>query len=410
MPLDISLAGTAIPTDPGALKDFRADLNLAFQLDSTFAPWLNQSLDKLPASDAKSAISYTSAAATWSPLGSGVTFGLQGGASGSLEVLIAGELLSYTDGLDAPQAAAIAAPDGTAYLKLMLGFTISGNAAGAYSGGAYGVKAATSAAAVYEITFCKAFDPSTKLLHALSQIFQSFVLPLHPATLKNMERGDYLLYAFDGNLHLSFGAYAGLSRVLYAGQSSADVMQSFSSPLATLSASTRPTITLGATLDFALAYTTRFEALLSKAAGVARLHLFRAASTTSATTFKAGLTFDGNTSASITSHLQAVSDGFVKSAGSASPAAAAALTHVLAQSGAVAEVNKYVRGGERQAHQLAASHERYAGQSPGRSRKHRASATMLAGYDFDPRSTRPMTKPGTSPSRETLCRRYRPVP
>ena len=124
MPLDISLGGTSIPTDSSALGDLRADLNLAFKLDSTLEPMLSETLDKVPASAAKSAIAYTSPAASWSPLGSAVTFGLQSGASGSLEIVTAGDLLSYTDGLDAPKAQSIAAPAGVICIKLTLGFNL----------------------------------------------------------------------------------------------------------------------------------------------------------------------------------------------------------------------------------------------------------------------------------------------
>jgi hypothetical protein len=61
---------------------------------------------------------------------------------------------------------------------------------------------------------------------ALAESFTAFVLPFHAETLQQMCNGDLLQYAFDGNLHLAFGAYAGLDKVLYAGQSSVDVLHS----------------------------------------------------------------------------------------------------------------------------------------------------------------------------------------
>ena len=276
-------------------------------------------------------------------MGSAVTFGLQGGASGVLEIVTAGDLLAYTDGLNAPQTQTVAAVAGTAYVRLTLGFSLAGNAAGTYSGGAYGVKAGGSAATVYGITFAKAFAPSTTVRDAIAQTFAAYTLPLHPATLRNLSDGDLLLYRFDGNVHLSFGAYAGLSKVLYAGQSSVDVVQSFGSPLATLSVATKPTVTLGATLDFALAYATEFEALLEKGAGVARMHLFRSSASSSSTTLKAGMTFDGNTTTLMTSHVQTVVGSLVNAAGSGGAGAQAAMTQVLSQTGAVAEVDKYLK-------------------------------------------------------------------
>ena len=342
MPLNVVVSGTSIPTEPAALKDLRADLNLAFALDTTLLPLLATTLDKVPASSTRSVVSYTSPALSWSPEGSAVTFGLQGGASGVLEIVTAGDLLTYTDGLNAPETQSVTAVAGTAYVRLTLGFSLAGNAAGTYSGGAYGVKAGGSAATVYNITFAKAFASSTTVRDAIAQTFEAYTLPLHPATLRNLNDGDFLLYRFDGNVHLSFGAYAGLSKVLYAGQSSVDVVQSFGSPLARLSVATKPTVTLGTKLDFALAYATQFEALLSKSAGLARMHLFRASTSGSSTTLKAGMTFDGNTTALITPHVQTVADSLVHAAGSAGALAQEALKQVLSQTGAVAEIDKYL--------------------------------------------------------------------
>ncbi len=342
MSFDVTIAGTTIPTNVTALKSFQNALNLAFSLDSTLISLLDTALGKVPSSASKSSITFTSPAASWNPGGGPVQFGIQGGAAGTLEVVTSGDLVSYTDGLDSPQQKSITVAANIAYVKLSLNFTISANASANYSGGAYGVKSALDTSATYAITFCKEFDPSTLVRTAIAQTFESFVLPFHIDTLTQMSDGDYLLHEFDGNLHLSFGLYAGLDQVLYAGQSSVDIRQTFGSPLATLSAQTKPEITLGATLDFSFQYATRFEALLSKTGGTARLHLFRSANATSSATLKAGLTFDANTSASITSHAQTVQDSLVKTAGGAGSAGGAALDQVLKSTNAVSEIDKYV--------------------------------------------------------------------
>src|SRR5579872_2222430 len=213
MSFSVTIPGVTIPTDASALKSFQDDLNLAFHLDSTFSSLLTTELSKVPPNASKSAVSYTSPAKSWKPGGGPVTFGLQGGAGGALEIVTSGDLLSYTDGLDSPQPQAVPVAANTAYLKLTLNFSISANASGNYSNGPYGVKSALDASAQYAITFCKAFPPSTLVGGAIAQTFESFVLPLHKDTLTLMSGGDYLLYEFDGNLHLSFGAYAGLDRV-----------------------------------------------------------------------------------------------------------------------------------------------------------------------------------------------------
>ena len=342
MSFDVTIAGTAIPTNVGALKSFQNVLNLAFSLDSTLVSLLDSALSNVPSNSSKSTIAYTSPAASWNPGGGPVQFGLQGGATGTLEVVTSGDLVSYTDGLDSPEQKSISATANIAYMKLTLKFTISANVSANYSGGTYGVKSSLDSSDTYAISFCKAFTPSTLVRTAIAETFESFVLPLHKDTLAQLSDGDHLLYEFDGNLHLSFGAYTGLDQVLYAGQSSLDVLQTFGSPLATLSASTKPEITLGATLDFSFQYATRFETLLSKFGGTARVHLFRSTSAATATTLKAGLTFDANTSASITSHVETVQGSLVKAAGGTGTAGGTAIGQVLSSTNAVTEINKYV--------------------------------------------------------------------
>jgi len=221
----VTIAGAAIPTDAGALKSFEKNLNLAFDLDSTLSSLLDSTLADVPADKAKTAFGYKGPATAWNPGRGPVKFGLQSGAGGTLQVVTSGDLVSYMDGLESPQKKSVPVPSGTAYVSLTLRFNISANAAGSYSGGAYGVKAALNTAETYAVTFCKAFTPATNVRAAIAQTFESFVLPLNQDTLSFLNDNDYLLHEFDGNLHLSFGAYAGLDKVLYAGRGCADVFR-----------------------------------------------------------------------------------------------------------------------------------------------------------------------------------------
>jgi hypothetical protein len=384
MSFDVTVAGKSLPTDASALKSFRADLNLAFHLEEALTALLETPVGRVPASASKTSVTYDGPAASWSPGGGPVQFGLQGGASGALEIVNTGALISYTDGLDSPQQKSIAVPPNVAYLKVTLNFNISANASASYSGGSYGVTAALDASAAYAISFCKAFSPDTLLGAAIGQAFQSFVLPLHKDTLAQMSDGDFLLHEFDGNLHLSFGAYAGLDQVLYAGQSSVDVLKTFGSPLATLSGGVQPEIKANVSLDFAFQYATKFEALFSKASGMARLHLFRSQTATTAATLKAGLTFDGNVTASITSNAQTVGDSIVKAAGGASALGGQAIKSVVgAASGEVGkyvnEVNDKLTSWLNRANGIQANLQAAIETSNAR--------TVLAGYDFDLSST-----------------------
>jgi hypothetical protein len=267
-----------------------------------------------------------------------VNFGLTGNASGTFEIVLTGDLVPYTDGLDNPKQTSVPVPPHKAYTRLALNFSITASVSGSvsYSGGAYGVKGSASSADTYTITFCKAFDPSTSVESAIGLTFQSFVLPLNSATMTLLDSGDYLLNEFDGNLNLSFGAFAGIDQVLYSGQSSADVLSVNKSPLATLSAQIKPEIKADVELDFTFQYATKFEALVSKIGTTGKLHLFRSSKADATTSLMAGLTFDGNTSAKIQSNAQTVANSLANSAGVGSEA----VTQVT--SGAVAEINKGV--------------------------------------------------------------------
>ena len=338
MSFDVSLAGTAIPTDLAALQSFPADKDLAFSLSATLQLLLNSTLAQVPAEKATTTVTYTSSAASWTP--GPVTFGLQGGIVGTLQVVQSGELIAYTDGLETQTQVSVTAAANTAYLKLALNFNLSGNATANWSGGAYGVKSSLDASAKYMITFCKAFDPSTKVIDALGAVFTGFVLPFHARTLDQMKSNDLLLHEFDGNLHLAFGAYAGFDKVLYAGQSSADVLQVQGNPLATLQGKASPEVKANVALDFSYQYATRFEALLSKLDGAARLHLFKSATSTTSTTLSAGLKFDGNASASVTGHQDTLAASLATAAGGAATPAGMAVQAAL--SSASAEVAKYL--------------------------------------------------------------------
>lgn len=303
MPLDLTVAGVPIPTSSDLTKDLLRDAATAFALGANLQNMLDSPLSTVPASASKATIGYASGTASWKPSGGPVEFTLQGGASGSLEIINSGTLITYTDGLDSPKQASIPVPPHASYVCVVLNFNISAGVAGTYSNGPYGVKAALNTKDSYQIKYCKRFDPSTPVRDAIAQSFQDFMLPLHGGTLQGMSEGDFLLYEFDGNLHLSFGAYVGLERIFYAGQLAADVKASANAPLMNFNIAAKPTMKAAASLDFSFQYATMFEALLSRPAGGANMHLFRSSKRDSSVTGSIGLTFDANVTASITPHL-----------------------------------------------------------------------------------------------------------
>jgi len=338
MSFDVSVAGTAVPTDFTALKSFRDDLNLAFGLDKMLSSFLEGPMSGVPSTAAASRVSYTSPSASWNPADGPVTFGLSGSASGKFEIVLGGDLVPYTDGLDNPKKTSVPVPPHTAYTRLTLNFSITAQVSGSgnFSGGAYGVKGSASSTDSYAITFCKAFDPSTPVKTAIGLTFQSFVLPLNADTMRLLDSGDYLLHEFEGNLNLSFGAFAGVDKVLYSGQSSADVLSVNGSPLATLSVQTKPEIKADVELDFTFQYATKFESLVSRIGTTGKLHLFRSSKADATTSLMAGLTFNGNTVAKVQSKAQTVADSLTKSAGSGSQAVS------QAANAAVGEINEGV--------------------------------------------------------------------
>lgn len=342
MSFEVTVAALTVPTDVSALKSFKDDLNLAFSLESVLKAFLNTSLAQVPAASSKSSVAYTSPAASWNPEGGPVTFGLQGGASGTFEILTSGTLLSYTDGLDSPQQKDIPLPANKAYTRLTLSFNISATASGNYSNGAYGVKAALDTAVSYKIVFCKAFDPATTLATAIGQTFTSFVLPLHSKTLAQLSDGDFLQHEFDGSVHFSFGAYAGLDKVLYSGQGAADVLKTLGSPLATLSGATSPEVKANVALDFSIQYATTFEAVISKLGGAAQLHLFRAQKRSSSVALTADLNFDANTTASIATHFDDVETAIANKVAAVSAPAGDILGKALSTADAKLNIGKYV--------------------------------------------------------------------
>src|ERR1700726_2385439 len=115
MSFDVTIAGTKLPTDSSALKSFRDDLNLAFNLGSEFTSLPDGAISKVPAANGKTSADYKSPSASWNPGASPVKFGLQGGASGALEVINSGDLITYTDGLDSPKQKSITVPSNTSY-------------------------------------------------------------------------------------------------------------------------------------------------------------------------------------------------------------------------------------------------------------------------------------------------------
>ena len=164
-----------------------------------------------------------------------VTFGLHSNAGVSLALHTSGVLTTFHDGLDQPVERNVAIPAGVVYLALTLNLNISGNATFLYSGGAYGATAGLDTTRTYAISFYKAFSPSTPVRQAVARVVESCVLPLNRETFSDLAEDDYLLHEFDGNLHLAFGAYAGIDTVVYGGHSALDLSKTRLSPLATFS-------------------------------------------------------------------------------------------------------------------------------------------------------------------------------
>ena len=342
MSVDVTIAGTAVPLQPGSLKDLRTDKQLVFDLDKNLQPYLNSALALVPVKGPTS-VKYTSDAASWAPYGCAVTFGLQGGAACSLEIVNSGCIGRYFDGLESPVLVQVPVPAGHSYVKLTMSFNLSADVTGKYSGGDYGVTAALSTKDSYAVTFCKAFAPTTTVGTAIAQTFEAFVLPFRERLLLDMEDGDYLWYEFDGRVGLAVGAYVGLDEVFYAGNGSADVIKMNGSGLATLGASIKPEVKLAAAMDFKMDYTSRFEAVLSKVGTSGSLHLLKSDKLTETVTASAGLTINVNAavtlSQQVAAHLIDLKTSLVQCAGGSGSAGGNAIGKVAGE--ADGELTKY---------------------------------------------------------------------
>ena len=232
---------------------------------------------------------------------------------------------------------------GALYLSLTLDLKISANLSGMYSGGAYGVTSAGSASRSYAISFYKAFTPTTSVREALAQLFESFTLPLEASTFTHLAEGDYLHHAFDGNLQFSFGAYAGVDKVLYAGHEAANLLKVGQTPLATFTAQTKPEVSSEARLDVSVQYKSSFEAVLSRDSSTGRMHLYRSANRDTSSKLTAGMTLSLDTTASIGSGADAAQAALVSAAGGAQSLGGEALSAILAKTGAAAEADKYFK-------------------------------------------------------------------
>ena len=341
MSVDVTIAGTALPLEPGSVKDLRTDKKLVFELTKDLQPLLNTAIGTVP-DKGPTAVKYTSDAASWNPIGSAVTFGLQGGAACSLQIVNSGSLGHYFDGLESPALVEVPVPAGRSYVKLTMSFNLSASVAGTYSGGDYGVAAKLSTKDSYAVTFCKSFLPATKMGAAISQTFESFVLPFRERLLLDMQDGDCLWYEFDGKVGLGVGAYVGLETAQYAGNGSADLLKLNGSPLATISASVAPTVKVAA-MDFKMDYVSRFEALLLRVGTAGRLHLLKSDKLSETLATTAGLTISVNAdvtlSQKVSDHLDDLKTSLVQSAGGDGSAGGKAISKVVGM--ANDELNKY---------------------------------------------------------------------
>jgi len=338
--LTIAVAGTTIPTDPQSFKSLQTDESLVFSLGGAWLSILDMTLGSVPATFAPGAASYDGPAVDFTP-GGGITFGLQSHADVSVNLHPPQGLLTFNDGLDSPMQKSVDGKQGVLYLSLTLDLKISANLNGAYSGGAYGVTSAASASRSYGVSFYKAFAPTTSVREALAQVFESFALPLQPATFAHLADGDYLHHEFDGNLQFSFGAYAGVDKVLYAGHEAANLLKIGQTPLATFTTQTKPEVSSEAKLDVSVQYNSSFEAVLYRAGSTGRMHLYRSADRETSGKLTAGMTLNLNTTASVSSGADAAQAALVSTAGGAQSLGGQALSAILARTGVAAEVDKY---------------------------------------------------------------------
>lgn len=336
-----SLVPSLTPKDLG-----QASSDLPFNIAGALAALADKPLSSVGDGTAGT-LGYT-VSPSWKNLaGSPATFTLQAGASATITVRSKGHLLSYQNSFDSTQPKVnFDGKTGDVYIVTELVFNISGNLTANAPIGATGVTVTTndSGSAKFIVRNYKAFSPTETVLNAVLKAIAGFTLPLHAATVSNLEDGDALYYEFDGALNVGFGVNYGVSGSV-GGYSLSEISRTLQTVGQYVNISAKQAFTAAATAGVSLGFNWNrtFTCFLERnkpgaGPGSARLHLLTGTDTQRSFELKANGGITKITAPALTVDTAALTQALLeKATGKAAPSVPQSVTDAVN-----GEVQKYV--------------------------------------------------------------------
>ncbi len=330
-----------------SLKDLsQASSDLPFNLGGALAALADKVLSSV--GDGTAGTLGYAVSPSWKNLaGSPATFTLQAGATATITVRSKGHLLSYQSSFDSTQPKVnFDGKTGDVYIVTELVFNISGDLTANAPIGATGVTVTTNdtGSAKFIVRNYKAFSPTETVKNAVMKAIAGFTLPLHAATVSNLDDGDALYYEFDGALNVGFGVNYGISGSV-GGYSLSEISRSMQTVGTYANISAKQTLTAAANVGVSLGFnwSRTFTCFLERnkpgaEPGSARLHLLTGTDTQRSFELKANGGITKITAPALTVNTAALTQMLLqKATGKAAPNVPQSVTDAVD-----GEVQKYV--------------------------------------------------------------------
>jgi hypothetical protein len=116
--------------------------------------------------------------------------------------------------------------DGSVYVNVDLDFSIQGTVSATASAGTIGISGKVSGSQAASLSFCLPVAGTLPTPDAIRQAFESFVFPLDPSCLGELQTGAFIKVAFDANLSCELDVTYGLGNYKVAAPDLTSVQQS----------------------------------------------------------------------------------------------------------------------------------------------------------------------------------------
>jgi hypothetical protein len=259
--------------------------------------------------------------AKWKVGGSGdLTIGFSASAEGSVQIVKAGDLFSYSVSNNKDEDVKISVPDGSAYVVINLKVSLGLKAGASFSHGTLGVQGGIDSSVTFNLTNYKCFPLTTQVDAAVKDAFNRFVLPFKAAGFETaLKNNDYVEYEFIGKLGLTFGVTYGLTSLFLGGRSLGEIEKSFDSSAGKIVVGVKPSFEAGAKFGIDYEYADAFRVVVGRLTDAQsksdKLTHFLSKMDTSklAISVSVGITVSLNASFSLESNLDEIIDKAAKS-------------------------------------------------------------------------------------------------